>query len=93
MTDERKGDLRRIMHMAWDFFRTAKRSLQVRSFGDCLKGAWSMSRGLAAAAARMPKRGHWRLSRDLTRSPIRRALGSDRLGDFNAAYLTARIGR
>jgi hypothetical protein len=92
MTDERKGDLSRIMHMAWDFYRTAKRSLEERTFGDCLKGAWRMTRALASAIARMPKRGHLRLSRDLTRSPLRRTFGGDRLGDFNAAYLTARFG-
>lgn len=92
MTPERKARLRNIMRMAWDFYRTARRELEDRTFSDCLRGAWALSRGLAEAARRLANRKHLRLSSSLIRSPIARASGTNRLRDFNAAYLTARIG-
>ncbi len=92
MTPERKARLRNIMRMAWDFYRTARRALEDRAFGDCLRGAWSMSRRLAEAAGKLRNRKHLRQSNSLIRSPIARASGTDRLRDHHAAYVTARFG-
>jgi hypothetical protein len=92
MTENRRDALRRIMLMAWDLYRTAKRSLESRSFGDCLKGAWSFTRRLAEAGKSWKRRGHLRLSSDLIKSPIARHEGRNTERDFRGAYVTARLG-
>jgi hypothetical protein len=93
MTDARKAELRSIMLMAWEFHRIAKRAGEDRSFGDSLRGAWKMRRGLKEAASKFKRRGLVRLSPDLIKSPIARVTGLNSQADFRGAYLTARFGR
>ena len=94
MTQDHRARLSRVMGMAWAFWRDARQQGQVRSFGDCLRGAWRMSKRLVeAAVALIGGRKHLRLSKSLIRSPIARSLGANSLGDYRAAYLTARLGR
>ncbi len=93
MTDARRANLRRIMLLAWSFYRTAKQAGEERPFGDCLQGAWKMIRGLQAAAASLAGVKNLRLSKELIRSPTARAHGAGSLRDFHGAYLTAQLGR
>ena len=93
MTEAKRANLRRIMLMAWEFYRTAKRAAEVRTFSDCLKGAWKMTRGLRDAAAQIRGVKSLRFSRNLIRSPIARAHGERSLRDFPGAYVTAQLGR
>lgn len=93
MTEANRANLRRIMLMAWEFYRTARRAAELRSFSDCLKGAWKMMRGLREAAAQIRGVKSLRLSKELIRSPIARAHGEGSLRDFHGAYLTAQLGQ
>jgi hypothetical protein len=92
MTEARRSALRRIMTIAWDLYRTGQRSFDSRSFADCLKGAWTLTRKIAEASRGWKQRGHLKLSADLIKSPIARHEGRNSQSDFRAAYLTARIG-
>ena len=93
---ERRTHLRSIMLMAWSF----RRADPARSFASCLRGAWKWSKGMAKEAARFMARarkggGMVRLSSDLIRSPIRNSLRGKRDGrqaDYQAAYMTSRLG-
>ena len=94
MSPTRRASLSRLMTMAWDF----RRSEPGRAFADCLRAAWKLTKGLAKEAARFRAKaagGHVRLSPSLISSPIRRATAGQRYGrarDFQAAYITARVG-
>ena len=75
MTDRHRAALRSVMLMAWDF----RRSEPARTFAECLRGAWKLSKKLAKSAARVRKAatqngGHVRLSYDLTRSATKNKL-------------------
>lgn len=88
---------RNVMQMAWSFFREARANGESRSFADCLRGAWAFSKRLAQTAGQFMARarragGRVRLSPSLIRSPLGRSLGHGTQRDFQAAYLTARIG-
>jgi hypothetical protein len=93
MTDARKSGLRMIMSLAWGAWRRAKQALAVKTFSDCLKGAWAMFRGLQQAARKFRRGGHVRLSHELIRSPIARANGRNSQADFQGAYLSAQFGQ
>lgn len=96
MDDKRRAALRSIMGMAWDF----KRTEPDRAFSDCLRGAWKLSKRLAAEAARLrsvARRGSntLRFSPALYSSPIfgaTRRQPNGRYADYKAAYTTARLG-
>jgi hypothetical protein len=87
---------RSIMRDAWRQFRTSPGA----GFGAALRRAWANQRLMAQTIARMKQiaannGGVLNFSPDLTRSPIRRALGSDpyaRTKARRAAYITARLG-
>jgi len=96
MSPARRTQLHHIMSMAWAF----RRSEPGRPFADCLRGAWRTAKASAREAARFMAKakaagGRVRLSPSLIASPIRRATLGQRYGrtrDYQAAYLTARIG-
>ncbi len=87
---------RQVMLTAWSF----RRSEPERPFSDCLCGAWTMIKRLAAEMTNFAQRmrghsGHAQLSPSLIRSPIRRSLTGQRhagASDSRAAYTTARLG-
>jgi hypothetical protein len=96
MSYQRRNRLRSIMLMAWSIYRYYPE----RGFADCLRGAWKWTRETDKEAAKFMKRaakagGVVRLSADLTRSPIKSSLRGKRYGcrtDYQAAYMTARLG-
>lgn len=96
MDEKRRATLRFVMSMAWDF----KRGDPSRAFSDCLRGAWKLSKRLAAEGARLrgkARRGNntLRFSPALYASPIFRATkrqANGRFADYKAAYTTARLG-
>lgn len=96
MTAGHREKLRSIMGVAWSFSRTDP----TRAFSDCLRGAWRWCKGMAKTTAAFMKRarkagGAVKLSADLIKSPIRSSLKGQRYGrrrDYQAAYLTARLG-
>jgi hypothetical protein len=97
----RRDTLRRIMVLAWDFYRTDLRSSHPRSFADALAGAWRWVKRTAERAAadvawvRKVKARGGRMSPSLIRSPIQRSLSGSRYAgtaDHQAAYTTARMG-
>jgi hypothetical protein len=93
---ERRSKLRSIMLMAW----SSKRETPTRAFADCLRGAWKYTKASEKYVAQFMKRarangGVVRFSPDLTRSPIKSSLRGKRYGrrtDYQAAYMTARLG-
>ena len=93
MTEYRRQSLRNIMLMAWDFFRSSKRSGENRLFSDCLSGAWKLSKGLAREAAKLRGIKYLRLSHSLIRSPISRAFAGNPVAESAHAYLTSVLGR
>jgi len=96
MDDKRRAALRSIMGMAWDF----KRAEPGRAFSDCLRGAWKLSKRLAAEATRLKRVARrsgnaLRFSPALYSSPIFSATSRQpkgRYADYKAAYTTARLG-
>ena len=90
MTTDRRAFLRTVMLTAWDFARAEPG----RPFGDCLRGAWKIIRGLARAGRALVKSAKSSPT-GLTQSPIARSLRGRRHGRwhaYKAAYLTARLG-
>ena len=87
---------RAVMLTAWGFCHGEP----ARTFADCLRGAWKLTKRLAKATAALMHRasrsvGPVSLSPSLIRSPIAcvfngRPGGAHR--DFQAALVTARIG-
>ncbi len=96
MDSKRRENLRSIMSMAWDF----KRCELTRSFAECLRGAWKLSKRLAAEGERLRSAarrggGKVRLSPALYSSPIFRATSRrpyGRYADYKVPYTTARLG-
>ena len=82
------------MNTTWFLDRAAaERGEPMSSFSVALKAGWAWEKYNRAFAKRMRGASHVRFSPDLIRSPIGRASGRNRTGDFGAAYLTARLGR
>ena len=87
---------REIMLTAW----TLKRDEPSRPFGDCLRGAWKLSKAMWKHAAKLRLRmakgmTHLRLSPSLGRSAIERATATQaygRVADHKAAYTTSKFG-
>ena len=87
---------REIMLQAWAF----QRAEPSRAFGDCLRGAWKLVRGLASAAKkllRLARRSGGRvcLSSSLIHTPIGAATATARhpgRADWRAARTTGRLG-
>jgi hypothetical protein len=94
MKPQQREMLRAVMNTAWFLYRSAAaRGEPMESFSDALKAGWAWEKHNRAFAKRMRGASHIRFSPDLIRSPIGRAAGRNRSGDFGAAYLTARLGR
>lgn len=91
MTTDHREMLRSIMRTAWDFARAEPG----RPFGDCLRGAWKMIRGLREAGARLMRKARGARCVQLTpllyRSPTVNRSPS-RWGAYKAARMTARLG-
>ena len=93
-TNETRRD---VMLFAW----SAKRAEPVRTFADCLRGAWAMIKGLAKAAAKVRARarrnGGWvHFSPRLARSPTSNSFQGVRYGrtlDREAGIMISRLGR
>jgi hypothetical protein len=91
------GIRREVMLSAWRMFRSSSGT----NFRFELKEAWARQRRMVKTIASMKASaaqsgGVLSFSSDLTRSPIRRAIGSDPYAGTKArrsAYLTARLGR
>lgn len=86
MTEARRNSLSLLMRLAWSF----RREEPLRAFADCLRGAWKLTKKLAKSTARRPV-----AARDLTSSPIKRALRGTRCSGYRAygaAYHTAIFG-
>ena len=93
MSPKRRDRLRRIMKMAWGFFRSAAaRAQPYGGFGEALRSAWRFVRDAETVAQELRQGGTVYLSPTLIQSPIERVLGPGSLGDFRAAYVTARLG-
>ena len=87
---------RSIMLMAWD----AKRTEPARTFADCLRSAWTLTKRLGGFARKLAAKAKGakvlQLSPSLIRSPLQRVTRRERYGryaDFKAAYTTAVVGR
>jgi hypothetical protein len=91
MTDQHRDYLRRVMKMAWDFARAEPG----RAFGDCLRGAWKMMKGLAEAGRHLMRAARGarcvQLSPLLYRSPTANRSPSRWLA-YKAARVTAQVG-
>jgi hypothetical protein len=88
---------RGVMLEAWRLVRASP----TKTFGAVLKEAWASQKLTAETIAKMMRLaarngGVLNFSPDLTRSPIRRALGADPYASRkarSAAYMTSRLGR
>ena len=93
MSLEHRDRLRGVMRVAWDFFRTAKRQQEDRSFGDCLRGAWKLLNGLRELVKSLAGVKHLRFSESLIQSPISRRWRGDPINESYHARLTTAFGR
>jgi hypothetical protein len=88
---------RDVMLMAWSFSRDEPG----RAFGDCLRGAWKLTKGLAKSAAKFMTQarrhgGRINFSASLIQSPIERSLTGQPYALWQArqaSITTSRLGR